>query len=462
MKKIILSIFLCLCALSLYAQNQAGAAWFVPDSLTLNAGELLNLEIHVNTGTRQCRAFGFDLSYHAGALDYVGYKVVSNLPVTYVEEWASTGQVSIASMFASGMAEGPSSDLHLVTLVFKAVGALNVTINLGINNLLESTGTPIGTLQGDSIRVVINGSMTPAPTVGATQVPTPTPLSGETPAPTPAGDFQWSKGFRVHDAVASGNPPVQYALVEASALTRNASYTDSNGECSLQVWAHDTASVSVNVSAEGYASAEESFSPLDGISVYDVLLQPYGSVTTEPTLPPSPPPPAYSLHVARSGGSSSVTITADPPGSTNIYPISVGYDSPTTVTLTAHGYTYPDGAIDLFYSWEGDLSGSDNPATIVVDGQKSVTAVYVHGDPTPTHPPEPTAEPECSCMKGDVNCSGSVDIVDALLVAQYYVGLEPVNFTACASDVDCNGSIQIVDALIIAQYYVGIITELPC
>ena len=63
---------------------------------------------------------------------------------------------------------------------------------------------------------------------------------------------------------------------------------------------------------------------------------------------------------------------------------------------------------------------------------------------------------------GDVNNNASVDIVDALLIAQYYVGLDPTVFDPSVADVDCNGSINIVDALLIAQYYVGLVLEFPC
>jgi pectate disaccharide-lyase len=63
---------------------------------------------------------------------------------------------------------------------------------------------------------------------------------------------------------------------------------------------------------------------------------------------------------------------------------------------------------------------------------------------------------------GDVNHSGSIDIVDSLLVAQYYVGLNPANFYSSEADSNCSGSIDIVDALLIAQYYVGLIASLPC
>ncbi|MBN1698440.1 MAG: glycoside hydrolase family 3 C-terminal domain-containing protein [Spirochaetales bacterium] len=75
--------------------------------------------------------------------------------------------------------------------------------------------------------------------------------------------------------------------------------------------------------------------------------------------------------------------------------------------------------------------------------------------------PGPTSAP--SGQPGDVNENGTIDIVDALLVAQYYVGLFPAAYTAPESigDVNGNGNVDIVDALLIAQFYVGIITGFP-
>jgi len=63
---------------------------------------------------------------------------------------------------------------------------------------------------------------------------------------------------------------------------------------------------------------------------------------------------------------------------------------------------------------------------------------------------------------GDVNSSGGVDIVDALLIAQRYVGLNPANFDATVADVNADNSIDIVDALRISQLYVGLISSLSC
>ncbi len=63
---------------------------------------------------------------------------------------------------------------------------------------------------------------------------------------------------------------------------------------------------------------------------------------------------------------------------------------------------------------------------------------------------------------GDVNNSGASDIVDALLIAQYYVGLSPATFIASVADVNASGNIDVVDALLIAQKYVGLISSLNC
>jgi hypothetical protein len=62
-------------------------------------------------------------------------------------------------------------------------------------------------------------------------------------------------------------------------------------------------------------------------------------------------------------------------------------------------------------------------------------------------------------MTGDVNGDDVIDIIDALLVAQYYVDLDPVTFIPGNADVNCDGNIDIVDALLIAQYYVELVSE---
>jgi len=74
----------------------------------------------------------------------------------------------------------------------------------------------------------------------------------------------------------------------------------------------------------------------------------------------------------------------------------------------------------------------------------------------------PTPGPTAGGLIGDVNSSGTVDIIDALLVAQYYVGIQVLNFNAAVGDTNCSGVVDIIDALRIAQYYVGLLTSLSC
>jgi hypothetical protein len=63
---------------------------------------------------------------------------------------------------------------------------------------------------------------------------------------------------------------------------------------------------------------------------------------------------------------------------------------------------------------------------------------------------------------GDVDHNSSINIVDALMIAQYSVGLNPVGFNVAQADTNCSNSITIIDALLVAQYNVGIITQFPC
>jgi alpha-galactosidase len=70
-----------------------------------------------------------------------------------------------------------------------------------------------------------------------------------------------------------------------------------------------------------------------------------------------------------------------------------------------------------------------------------------------------TPEPTPAGTIGDVDGDGDIDIVDALLIAQYYVELDPDGFIPENADTDCDGDIDIVDALLVAQYYVALIDE---
>ncbi len=119
-------------------------------------------------------------------------------------------------------------------------------------------------------------------------------------------------------------------------------------------------------------------------------------------------------------------------------------------------------------SWSQDGTGLKvNLPSNLSDSMGYAVKIYLGGspqtpEPTPVETPAPTGTPVATGKLGDANGNGTVDIVDALLIAQYYVGLNPSGFTASNADVNCSGAIDIVDALLIAQYYVGLITSFPC
>lgn len=115
----------------------------------------------------------------------------------------------------------------------------------------------------------------------------------------------------------------------------------------------------------------------------------------------------------------------------------------------------------LSYSWP--VSMSQIPVNY---GDSNYNPLYAFGyglslsGSTPVPTPNPTPTPtNVQQNPGDVNSDNSVDIVDALLIAQYYVGLNPSNFNIANADTNCDSNIDIVDALLIAQYYVGLISQ---
>ncbi|MBN2442154.1 MAG: dockerin type I repeat-containing protein [Spirochaetales bacterium] len=141
--------------------------------------------------------------------------------------------------------------------------------------------------------------------------------------------------------------------------------------------------------------------------------------------------------------------------------------------------SYGEGIIYYtFASWGGDWPNDVNESSgsIVMDSDKTLIVYYneERNCPTappaetpditsaPTSPPTPIVTPASTNppdQLGDANGDTVINIVDALLIAQYYVGLEPEYFILPNVDVNCDGSIDILDALLVAQFYVELISE---
>ena len=177
-----------------------------------------------------------------------------------------------------------------------------------------------------------------------------------------------------------------------------------------------------------------------------------------------------------------VTISAPLQWSGNIYYLEVAFEDGTSiypggnaeyaaeVQLRISGPSGWDAAND--FSFKG-LSGSSYIKTRnipVYDGDTLLYGLAPGQTPVPTRTatvtrtitaPAGTPTSTQSVTPGDVNGDGTINIVDALMTAQYAVGLSPRDFRTAAADINCDGTINIIDALIIAQYSVADHLALP-
>ena len=84
---------------------------------------------------------------------------------------------------------------------------------------------------------------------------------------------------------------------------------------------------------------------------------------------------AHTIAVTFSGGTYTLTTAAI--GSGTVSPASNTYPATTAVLITA-----TPAAGWQFYRWDGDVSGSSNPVTIVMNANKTVTAIFTEVTPT--------------------------------------------------------------------------------
>jgi hypothetical protein len=110
--------------------------------------------------------------------------------------------------------------------------------------------------------------------------------------------------------------------------------------------------------------------------------------TVRPTPTPTTNPNMYTLALTFPG-LTGTSLEVNPPGVSIASGTSFTYSPGTAVTLKANNYYDPSGASYVFYQWQGDLTGNQNPATIIMSGNKTVQAVYMIGDPPPPFTPTP-------------------------------------------------------------------------
>jgi hypothetical protein len=126
----------------------------------------------------------------------------------------------------------------------------------------------------------------------------------------------------------------------------------------------------------------------------------------------------------------SLTVNVVGNGTVTQNPASATYVSGTNVTLTAN----PDVNF-TFSGWSGDLTGLQNPASLIMDANKTVNATFAKG------------------MPGDLNHDGHIDLHDLAVFAQAWHSRpgDPNWNPEC--DIAKQGVINLVDFVTFAIFY---------
>jgi hypothetical protein len=140
---------------------------------------------------------------------------------------------------------------------------------------------------------------------------------------------------------------------------------------------------------------------------YDLTKTPTPSPTPTVQRTPTATPPSYVLTLTLLPAGP-CTVDVNPPGITTTGTTQT-YPAGTVVTLKANNYYDSSGASYVFYQWQGDLTGSVNPATITMNGNKTIKAQYAIGDPPPpTTPPIRTPTPPAKTATPPVQVTPTV------------------------------------------------------
>ena len=126
-----------------------------------------------------------------------------------------------------------------------------------------------------------------------------------------------------------------------------------------------------------------------------------------------------------------LTVNVVGNGTVTINPQSATYLSGTTVTLTA----VPENENFTLSAWSGDISGTQNPISITMDGNKTVTATFraaVHG------------------LLGDLNHDGKVDLKDLALFESVWSLKKGDPGFIPEADINGDGIISLVDFVTLA------------
>jgi hypothetical protein len=153
------------------------------------------------------------------------------------------------------------------------------------------------------------------------------------------------------------------------------------------------------------------------------------------------------------------------------------------LTIGADDGANPFQYVIGFVGAGGDLASGHIDETSSLLPPDSVTEAWIAVDmecgatppPPPTPSPTPTPPP---FVKGDVQCDGDVDAVDALTIQRFIAqlnisqqpGCPPIGVanariagagSALFGDINCNGAIDAVDSLFILRFVASLSVSLP-
>jgi predicted phosphodiesterase len=210
-----------------------------------------------------------------------------------------------------------------------------------------------GEARGDSVDVIIVDVVSTTATAHL--------FSTNGSVPTPSDEFETIVLYPPDDVpptlthiTISG--PAQFNENTGAQYTCMAYYSDgsSNTVTNSAGWSENSNYASINSNGYLTAASVSSDQPCS-------LTASYGGMTD-----------TYDVTLINSEASYVLTVNMVGSGSYTANPDSSSYDAGTTVQLTAT----PDDNW-LFSNWNGDLSGEDNPATIIMNSDKTVSVVFV-------------------------------------------------------------------------------------
>ena len=355
--------------------NVIGLGNVNPSGGSYDAGTMVTLTATPDAGY-QFSGWSGDLS---GAMNPATITMDANKNVTatftpssgggqIVFEETKTGGASNSNTVTSASLTGASGHLYLAAISTKNKVAVTSVSGLGLNWTLvraqcagrNQTGVEVWMAQGvPSGSGAVTATLASAPSNAVIAV---SRYSG-VEAANPIGNIISGNTKGVSGACSGGTDNNSYsfnlattangAMVFGAAAMRNKTHAPGAGyteRAEIKQGSSSHASVAVqdqSIAVAGNVTLNGSFSSSVDWAVVGIEIKPSSS------------------------GGAQYTLTTNVVGSGNVNPSSGSFDEGAMVTLTAT----PDAGFQ-FSSWSGDLSGSDNPATITMDANKNVTATF--------------------------------------------------------------------------------------